>query len=115
MATSETKHDRALRRKRNLSSGPAEVDLSPIEAGPRIAIEGVCPEIDGGRFAVKRSVGDIFSVEADIFSDGHDKLNSVILFRLDTERNWHEAPMHQLENDRWRGSFPLLENGRYVT
>jgi len=114
MATSETKHDRALRQKRILSSGPEEVDLSSIELGPRIAIEGVSPEIDDGRFAVKRSVGDVFTVEADIFSDGHDKINAALLFRLETEGDWHEVPMHPLENDRWRGSFPLLENGRYL-
>ena len=35
-----------------------------MEAGTRIAIEGVSPELDDGRFAVKRSVGDIFTVEA---------------------------------------------------
>ncbi len=114
MATSETKHDRALRRKRSLGSGRGKVDLSPIEAGPRIVIEGVSPEIDSGRFAVKRSVGDIFTVEADIFGDGHDKISAAILFRMETERGWREAPMHLLENDRWRGSFSLLQNGRYV-
>ena len=114
MATSETKHDRALRQKRILSSGPEEVDLSSIELGPRIAIEGVSPEIDDGRFAVKRSVGDVFTVEADIFGDGHDKIKAALLFRLETEGDWHEVPMHPLENDRWRGAFPLLENGRYL-
>jgi starch synthase (maltosyl-transferring) len=114
MATSETKHDRALRRKRSLSSPSRDVDLSSIELGPRIAIEGVTPEIDGGRFAVKRSVGDVLTVEADIFGDGHDKVDAALLFRLETETDWHEAPMNSLENDRWRGSFSLLENGRYL-
>jgi starch synthase (maltosyl-transferring) len=114
MATSETKHDRALRRKRSLSSPSRDVDLSSIELGPRIAIEGVTPQIDGGRFAVKRSVGDLLMVEADIFGDGHDKIDAALRFRLETEKDWREAPMHLLENDRWRGSFPLLENGCYL-
>jgi glucan phosphorylase len=35
----------------------------------RIAIERVWPEIDGGRFAVKRAVGDTLTVEADIYCD----------------------------------------------
>jgi starch synthase (maltosyl-transferring) len=90
------------------------VDVPPIEMGPRIVIEGISPEIDCGRFAVKRSVGDIFTVEADIFGDGHDKIAAAILFRMENERDWHEVPMHLLENDRWRGSFPLLQIGRYA-
>jgi starch synthase (maltosyl-transferring) len=85
-----------------------------MELGPRIAIERVNPEIDGGRFAVKRSVGDVFTVEADIFGDGHNKIDAALLFRLELERDWQETPMRPLENDRWRGSFPLAENGRYL-
>jgi starch synthase (maltosyl-transferring) len=112
MTTSETKPDQALKRKRSLS--PASDGLSLTELGPRIAIEGVSPELDGGRFAVKRAVGDIFTVEADIFGDGHDKIDAALLFRFEAETDWHEVPMRFLDNDRWGGSFPLLENGRYL-
>ena len=35
----------------------------------RVAIERVWPEFDGGRFAVKRAMGDTLVVEADIFCD----------------------------------------------
>ena len=114
MASSEKKHDQALSRKRSWSAGLGVVDASPTEFGPRIAIEGVSPEIDAGRFAVKRAVGDLFRVEADVFGDGHDKIDAALLFRFQNERNWHEVPMHPLENDRWQGTFPLLENGRYT-
>ena len=44
------------------------------EGRPRIVIEGVTPEIDGGRFPIKRIIGDKVAVEADIFADGHDVL-----------------------------------------
>src|SRR6476661_2949916 len=37
----------------------------------RVAIEGVSPEIDEGRFPAKRCVGDDVTVRADIFADGH--------------------------------------------
>jgi starch synthase (maltosyl-transferring) len=40
----------------------------------RVAIERVTPELDGGRFPVKRAVGDVLRVEADISCDGHDRL-----------------------------------------
>ncbi len=38
----------------------------------RVVIEDVAPAVDGGRFAVKRVVGDEVVVEADCFADGHD-------------------------------------------
>src|SRR5688572_20083114 len=50
-------------------------------AAVRVAIENVSPEIDGGRFPAKAAVGDAFVVEADIFSDGHDKIDAAFLIR----------------------------------
>ncbi len=82
-------------------------------ARPRLAIESVWPEIDGGRFPVKRAVGDVMTVEADIFCDGHDKLAAALLFRCENEADWREVPMRLLENDRWRAEFPLTRNARY--
>ncbi len=114
MATSETKHDQRLRRKRGSNATPQLVTFRASELAPRIAIEGVQPELDGGRFAVKRAVGDVLSVEADIFGDGHDKIGAALLCRLEKESDWQEVPMHPLTNDRWRGVFPLLENARYL-
>ncbi len=90
------------------------------EAGPagmdgrkRVIIEGVTPEIDGGRFPVKRTVGDTVTVEADVFTDGHDSLSCVLQYRQAGETAWREAPMRFLANDRWRGEFQVLELGRY--
>jgi starch synthase (maltosyl-transferring) len=40
----------------------------------RVVIERVEPELDGGRHAIKRVVGDVVEVEADVFCDGHDKI-----------------------------------------
>ena len=79
----------------------------------RVVIEGVSPEIDGGSFAIKRTVGEKVVVEADIFTDGHDLLSCVLLFRKEEDRNWDAASMAPLVNDRWRGSFHVNEMGRY--
>ena len=79
----------------------------------RVAIERVWPEFDGGRFAVKRAMGDTLVVEADIFSDGHDKIGAALLLRREGEAHWHETPMRVLDNDRWRGESLLRDNGRY--
>ncbi|MEI5668517.1 alpha-1,4-glucan--maltose-1-phosphate maltosyltransferase [Bosea sp. CCNWLW174] len=80
----------------------------------RLAIEAVTPAVDNGRFAAKRTVGDVVAVEADIFSDGHDVLAAELRWRAVDESEWSRAPMRLLVNDRWRGEFPLLRTGRHV-
>jgi starch synthase (maltosyl-transferring) len=84
-----------------------------VEGRTRIVIEGVKPEIDGGRFPAKRIIGDTVVVEADIFADGHDALSAVLLYRKESDPIWIEVPMKFLVNDRWRGSFVANELGRY--
>lgn len=78
-----------------------------------VVIERALPELDGGRYPVKRIVGDRFDVTADIFSHGHEVLLARLLYRPRGGSSWSEVPMVQLENDRWLGSFDLLEVGSY--
>src|SRR5579864_1037135 len=80
----------------------------------RVAIEAVSPEIDAGRFPARRVVGELVTVEADIFADGHDTLAAVLRYRHQSSGSWIEAPMAPLVNDRWRGEFAVTELGRYV-
>ena len=80
----------------------------------RILIEDVYPELDGGRFAVKRVVGDALAVWADILRDGHDVLAAVVLHRRAGARGWLEAPMRLHDNDRWVGYVRLDEIGRHL-
>lgn len=79
----------------------------------RVVIENVYPELDDGRFAVKRIVGDVVAVEADIFADGHDALSARLIYRHATESAWSVMPMEPLINDRWRGEFTVSQIGRY--
>jgi starch synthase (maltosyl-transferring) len=81
----------------------------PAEGRQRVVIEGVRPEIDGGRFPAKRVVGEQVLVEADIFADGHDLLSAVLLYRKDGDSRWSETPMQLLVNDRWCGTFEIHE------
>lgn len=91
---------------------PGWRDLARL-ADARVAIEGVSPEVDGGRFPIKRVVGDVLVVEADIFCDGHDRLAAALLHKREDEHDWHETPLHFLENDRWRGQFVCEKNALY--
>jgi starch synthase (maltosyl-transferring) len=87
--------------------------VQPEEGRDRAVIEDVTPEIDSGRFPIKRIVGEEVAVEADILTDGHDALACVLLYRKEAGAQWTEAPMEPLGNDRWRGSFRVQELGRY--
>ena len=79
----------------------------------RVVIESVTPEIDGGRFAAKRSIGERVTVEADVFADGHDALACVLRWRHESSQLWSDVPMVPVVNDRWRGEFMVSELGRY--
>lgn len=83
------------------------------EGRRRVIIEGITPEIDGGRFPAKRTVGDLVRVEADIFTDGHDSIAAALLVHREGSNDWTEIPMQALVNDRWFASFRVGELGRY--
>jgi starch synthase (maltosyl-transferring) len=83
-------------------------------AADRVAIEAVEPELDGGRFPVKRVVGDVLEVEADVFCDGHDKIAAALMVRHQDEPAFTEVPLDFVVNDRWAAAFPLTRIGRYV-
>jgi starch synthase (maltosyl-transferring) len=83
-------------------------------AGGAFHIEDIYPQIDGGRFAVKRIAGERVEVWADIYRDGHDVIDCALVWRLEQEREWRRAPMVHHENDRWGGWFVPEQPGRYV-
>jgi starch synthase (maltosyl-transferring) len=85
----------------------------PVDGLTRVVIESVTPEVDGGRFPVKRTVGDELVVEADVFADGHDEIRALLRWSHGDSGEWHERTMEPLGNDRWRASFALEEMGRY--
>lgn len=83
-----------------------------VEGRRRVVIENVSPEIDCGRFAIKRVLGETVVVEADVFADGHDSVACRILY-WQNQVEKHAAPMKSVGNDRWRGEFSVSSLGRY--
>jgi starch synthase (maltosyl-transferring) len=71
----------------------------------RVIIEDVTPSVDGGRYPIKRCVGEAVEVQADVFADGHDRLRVILRQRLvpfgGAAREWTVVPMQPLGNDRW--------------
>jgi starch synthase (maltosyl-transferring) len=79
----------------------------------RVMIEAIQPCVDGGRYPVKRVTGEVVTVEADVFADGHDRLAVVLQWRREEEETWQECPMTGLVNDRWRAVFRVGDPGVY--
>jgi starch synthase (maltosyl-transferring) len=78
-------------------------------AFPSVVIENLQPLLDGGRYPIKRIVGEDLIVEADIFKDGHDVVAAILKWRVLGKRAWRETPMNFLDNDRWRGVCTLYD------
>ncbi len=80
-----------------------------------VSIENARPQIDNGRYPVKRLAGEAVRVTADVFKEGHDELSVVLRWRRLSPRPTEpkEAPLRPLGNDAWEGQFPVAENGLY--
>ena len=114
---------------RSSSTRPSPSDRAAVEDEPnpetrrtvpgRVVVERVQPEIDAGRFPIKRAVGESVMVVADAFADGHDLLAGVLKYRgpvLPTgESAWRETPLAALGpgTDSWGASFTVTELGTY--
>jgi starch synthase (maltosyl-transferring) len=76
----------------------------------RVIVERIRPAIDGGQFAIKRTVGERVQVTADIFADGHDVIAAVLRDRrADAGDTWRETPMALVAQgaDEWTASFEV--------
>ena len=96
-------------------SGPPPF-VAPVDARAEasvVVIEHVRPQLDEGRHPIKRVVGDRVDVTADIFREGHDAIDGVVLYRERGAPAWREAPLRYVENDVWIGSFVVERNARY--
>jgi starch synthase (maltosyl-transferring) len=80
----------------------------------RVVIENITPQVDCGRFPAKRAIGESVTVEADVFTDGHDCVAATLFYRLESTPDWHAVPMSALGNDRWQARFNVQTLGRYV-
>jgi starch synthase (maltosyl-transferring) len=93
----------------HISSPPQAPVAVSTPALRRVIIEAIQPQVDHGRFAIKRTVGQKVVVEADIFVDGHEILAAALLYKPSTEQAWQEAPMRFVDNDHWRGEFTVTK------
>jgi starch synthase (maltosyl-transferring) len=85
---------------------------NPARKPSRVVIERMQPQIDCGRFPVKRTIGEALFVSADVFADGHDRLAGVLRYRH-WHGEWREVPLTSLGNDSWGASFTVTQIGEY--
>jgi starch synthase (maltosyl-transferring) len=78
----------------------------PPRGPARITVDTVRPQVDDGRHAVKRVVGEPLAVTAIAYRDGHDVLAGRIRFRGPGDRRWRTAPMtYERDWDRLTGTI----------
>jgi starch synthase (maltosyl-transferring) len=86
----------------------------PDDLARRVVIERIEPEIDGGRFAIKRTVGEAVDVTATIFADGHDVVAAAVRVGVPARAGeWPETPMRLAApgTDRWTARFDVADVG----
>ena len=76
----------------------------PKTTPARIQIQEVSPQVDCGRYPIKRTVGDPVEVTARIFRDGHETLGAAVLHRAPGSSAWEETPMEPDANEPWEAT-----------
>ncbi len=92
---------------------PFAAELPEGPPPPSVLILNIWPQVDGGRFGIKREIGDEVELWADIFKDGHDKIAAQILFWPAGSDAVEFAEMAFVDNDRWSGAFRPDAIGRW--
>ena len=87
--------------------------VPPNDGRRRVVIGSVRPQVDGGRYPAKATVGRDVVVRADVFVDGHDRVGAMLRWRPEGEPTWHDVAMEPLGNDRWTASFKPEVPGLY--
>ena len=77
----------------------------------RVVIENIRPQVNNALFPVKKIIGELVHVQADILSDGHDIIQASVRFKNEKQKKWQETRMQPLINDEWEGFFKVEEQG----
>jgi starch synthase (maltosyl-transferring) len=87
--------------------------MKPVEGRKRVVIEEIQPQVDCGRYPAKRIVGDVVTVTAAVFADGHDHISGQLLYRHSSETGWRSTPLQEHPNDLWSAIFTVDKIGAW--
>ncbi|MEH6406510.1 MAG: alpha-1,4-glucan--maltose-1-phosphate maltosyltransferase [Leeuwenhoekiella sp.] len=79
----------------------------------RIIIENIAPQLQGGAFFIKRVVGEVVIITADVLGDGHDVLQAEVCFKPAKNKEWQTKRLSPVINDNYTASFYVEEQGFY--
>ncbi|MEM1217322.1 MAG: alpha-1,4-glucan--maltose-1-phosphate maltosyltransferase [Bacteroidota bacterium] len=79
----------------------------------RVLIEQVRPQLDGGRYAIKRIINEPIHISAAVYGDGHDVVRASLLYKQENKRKWEEVFLVKGMNDQWTATLRLPEIGFY--
>jgi starch synthase (maltosyl-transferring) len=94
-----------------LTGRAAEADANLAVKAARVIVANVSPAVDDSVFPSKAVVGELITVEADIFTDGHPAVGAELQYRAQGEQHWQRTRMHLMANDRWQAVMPLNRIG----
>lgn len=80
----------------------------------RVVIESIYPQLEGGKFPIKATVGELIPVTADVLCDGHDVIAASLRYKHENDRTWKETRMAPVENDAWQAAFLCEKQGAYT-
>lgn len=89
-------------------------DSSLPQKWSRVVLAWVNPVVDGGRWPVKRSVGERITVTAGLIADGHDKIAAELFFRHEDDGADNVRRMELQHNDEYRAAFDVDALGMYT-
>src|SRR5574341_2194249 len=83
-------------------------------ARPHLTIDRVEPAVDGGRYPVKRILGDELTVAATVYRDGHDQIGGRLRCCGPEQPSWHDVPLtYEVNIDRCSATVRLDRIGRW--
>ena len=82
-----------------------DTHVNAVAIPPATVVEEVRPQVDGGRFPIKRVVGEDVQVTAACYAHGHEVVAAAVRYRGPGDTQWRECEMEPLGNDLWTGTF----------
>ena len=97
----------------NASAASSPATTMP-KSWSRVVITSLSPSVDGGRWPIKRAVGEPVEVTAGVIVDSHEALAVELVYRHEDEDSEHIVRMPEVGNDEYVGAFETTEVGRYL-
>jgi len=82
-----------------------DTGAAPPASWSRVVITAVRPSVDGGRWPIKRSLGETLEVEADVVIDGHDHCRAVVLHQAPGAVEPVRTPMRHVHGTLYRATL----------